>query len=148
MKKRKKSDVVIILKRKGKPRGIPFKKGNKLGRKFPPGVSGRLWARNPKNIDSTPTGTATRQILNARYPGDPEGRTFAQVITELYALKAIVDEDQGAAEFIVDRAEGKPNQPVSNDQGDAFQILIASMNAKADKVGPPEGQESKKKKKG
>ena len=58
---------------------------------------------------SAPLSQACRELLAAPVPDDPEGRTYAQVIAETLAQKALPG-DIRAAQEIADRAEGKARQ--------------------------------------
>lgn len=82
-----------------------------VGRPFPPGVSGNPGGR-PKN---TPLASAYRDLLDKKFPDDPAGRTYAQVLAERVLNTALSPSDKdaiAAAREVADRAEGKPLQSV------------------------------------
>ena len=74
---------------------------------FQPGQSGNPSGR-PKN---TLTG-AYRKMLDKPFPGDPEGRTFAEVIAEAVGMKAARG-DERAAKEIEDRVMGRARQHIT-----------------------------------
>jgi Mg-chelatase subunit ChlD len=53
-------------------------------------------------------------MADQKYPGDPEGRTYAQLIAEGQCKAAIKGKTEAARE-IADRLEGKAVQPVVGD---------------------------------
>lgn len=68
---------------------------------------------------------AAREVLAKPVPGDPEGRTYAQLIAQALADKAIAG-DLRAAQELADRAEGRVAQPVEiehNALGRAFEQM-------------------------
>jgi hypothetical protein len=77
---------------------------------FKPGQSGNPLGR-PRSITLS---EAYRRALSQPLPGDPEGRTVAEVIATLVCAKA-ADGDVAAAREIADRTEGKPRQSVDVD---------------------------------
>lgn len=80
--KRKRS-VTVHVRLPGKPRGKgkPFEKGNPW--RFEPGQSGNPTGR-PKTL-----GDAYKRVLDLPVPGDPEGRTFAQLGAEAIAYSML-----------------------------------------------------------
>src|SRR5215469_2579600 len=74
---------------------------------FKKGISGNPGGR-PK---SAPLSEAAREILSKPVPNDPDGRTYAQVIAQVLADKAIAG-DLRAAQELADRAEGRSRQSV------------------------------------
>jgi hypothetical protein len=124
------------LKRKRKPRGRPFTKGNTAGLAFryPKGVSG-----NPGGCPRySEVSKAARALLALPIPGDPEKRLFAEGIAETLAWQALAG-DRGAASELVDRAEGKPRQAVELEQRDPLAELLQEMRKESARCGPPEG---------
>ena len=75
------------------------------GTQFKPGQSGNPGGR-PK---VAPHSNACRDILSKPVPADTENRTYAQVIAQTLADRAIGG-DLHAAREIADRAEGRPRQ--------------------------------------
>ncbi len=74
---------------------------------FRPGVSGNPGGRPKLKILSD----AYRDILGQLVPGDPEGRTYAEIIALGQAREAIKGKTQAASE-IGDRTEGKARQAI------------------------------------
>lgn len=72
---------------------------------WPKGVSGNPNGR-PKSITLS---DAYRRILAEPVPGDPAGRTYADVIAEMVAMSATAGSVKAARE-LADRTEGKPRQ--------------------------------------
>lgn len=58
---------------------------------------------------------ACRTVLSAPVPGDRQARTFAEVIAETVAWKAVRG-DLRAAQELADRAEGRPRQSIPVDR--------------------------------
>ena len=77
---------------------------------FPPGVSGNPKGR-PKSITLS---EAYRHQLAQTVPGDPEARTFAEVIARLMCVRA-TQGDVAAAREVADRVEGRPRQALDVD---------------------------------
>lgn len=74
------------------------------------GVSG-----NPAGLARTATlSRACRETLESLFPGDTEGRTYAQVIAERLGRDAAAGDIRAAVELGA-RAEGRPSQSVSLD---------------------------------
>ena len=88
--------------------GKPFEKGNAYA--FKPGQSGNPKGR-PKSIVLS---EAYRHALVQPFPGDPEGRTYAEVIAGKLVESAALGEVACARE-IADRTEGKPRQMLDVD---------------------------------
>ena len=86
-----------------------FAPGNKIGKQFPPGVSGNPQGR-PKLTRLT---DALREQLAEEMPDAPE-RTIAEQIARALIREAISGNVQAARE-IADRTEGKPMQKVDLD---------------------------------
>lgn len=85
-------------KRPGRPENLtPWK----------PGQSGNPGGR-PKGA---PLASACRELLSAPLPNDSQGRTYAEVIANMLADKAIAG-DIRAAQEIADRAEGRTRQSI------------------------------------
>lgn len=122
MKKQKKK-IAPHTRRKARPRGKPFQKGNTAGHKawFPPGMSGNPDGRPKYAVASQ----AARAVLAAPIPDDPEGRLFAEGIAQRLAWMALAG-DRAAAELLFDRAEGRPHQSVHIDENrqDPLQDLL------------------------
>lgn len=85
-----------------------FAKGNKLGRRFRPGLSGNPKGR-PKSITLS---EAYRKKLAQVDLEDPDGRTFAEVLAEQMVIKARSG-DVSALREMADRTEGKPRQTIA-----------------------------------
>ena len=80
---------------------------------FKPGQSGNPGGR-PK---LAPLSNACRDVLAKPVPDDPENRTYAQVIAQTLADKAVGGDLQAARE-IADRAEGRPRQSLEIENGE------------------------------
>jgi len=90
--------TVLSGRRRGRPQNLkPWQRGQ----------SGNPGGR-PK---SAPLSRACRDLLARPMADDPEGRTYAEVIAETLAEKALAG-DIRAAQEIADRAEGRPRQSI------------------------------------
>jgi hypothetical protein len=76
---------------------------------WPKGISG-----NPSGRPRKPITDAYADLADQKYPGDPKGRTYAQVGAEGQFNAAIKGKTEAARE-IADRLEGKAVQPVVGD---------------------------------
>src|SRR5437868_2070705 len=83
------------------------KPGGVTGKGFMPGRSGNPAGR-PKSLTLS---EAYRKQLAEPVPGDPHGRTYAEVIAEAVCKDAAAG-NTAAAREIADRVEGKPRQSV------------------------------------
>jgi hypothetical protein len=88
--------------------------------RFKPGQSGNPGGR-PRTAKLS---EACRAKLASPIPGDPEGRSFADVIADKFALQALKG-DIRAAQELADRAEGRPSQmaPPAEQSGVKYMIL-------------------------
>ena len=131
------ADGVITIKPKGKPRGKAFTKNNEQGiaTRFRPGVSGNPSGRPLcKEVNA-----ASRSFLASGIHKSPKAITNAEAIVEAQGRKAKKG-DLGAAQFLADRAEGRPAVSVHTDGGgDNLAILLAMMSEESQRLGPPEG---------
>ncbi len=85
-------------RRRGRPENLtPWK----------PGQSGNPGGR-PKR---SPLAEACRELLSLPVPGDPDGRSYAELIALSLAKKALKG-DVRAAQELADRAEGRPRQAI------------------------------------
>ncbi len=129
---------VSIVRVKKRPRGKSFEPGNGFGAKhrFKPGVSGNPSGRPLcKEVNA-----ASRSFLASGIHKSPRAQTNAEAIVAAQGRKAKKG-DLGAAQFLADRAEGRPAVSVNVDgQGDNLAVLVAMMNEKSETLGPPEGQ--------
>ncbi len=84
-----------------------------------PFKSGAEWTGNaggrPKKLPLT---DASREKLASPYPGDPDGRTYAQVIVDKLCMMA-VHGDIAAIKELADRSEGKAVQRIEQSEGPA-----------------------------
>jgi hypothetical protein len=102
---------------------MPFKPGQSGSpeRRFKPGQSGNPGGRPKETLSA-----AYRELMKQKFPGDPEGRTWAQMIALSTAQQATGKKAkyQAAAE-IADRTEGRPAQSVklSGDAGAPIVVL-------------------------
>jgi hypothetical protein len=76
---------------------------------WPKGISG-----NPSGRPRKPITDAYADIAEQKYPGDPKGRTYAQVAAEGQYTAAGKGKTEAARE-IADRLEGKAVQPFGDD---------------------------------
>ena len=60
------------------------------------------------------------------FPGDPESRSFADVIADKLALKALKG-DIRAAQELADRAEGRPSQMAPPAEQSGVKYIILDM---------------------
>jgi hypothetical protein len=89
--------------------------------RWKPGQSGNPGGR-PK---SAPLSQACREVLALPVPGDPQGRTYAEMIAATLAGKA-VEGDIKAAQELADRAEGRARQSIDIEHtrlSDAFERM-------------------------
>jgi hypothetical protein len=128
---------VSIVRVKAKPRGKSFEPGNGYGseHRFKPGVSGNPSGRPLcKEVNA-----ASRSFLASGIHKSPKAITNAEAIVEAQGRKAKKG-DLGAAQFLADRAEGRPAVSVHTDGGgDNLAILLGMMSEESQRLGPPEG---------
>lgn len=128
---------VSIFRVKKKPRGRSFEPGNGFGaeHRFKPGVSGNLSGRPLcKEVNA-----ASRSFLASGIHKSPRAQTNAEAIVAAQGRKAKKG-DLGAAQFLADRAEGRPAISVSMDpSGDNLAVIAAYMTNRSKEIGPPEG---------
>jgi hypothetical protein len=93
-----------------------FQKGNPY--RFPPKVSG-----NPGGRPRKPITDAYADLAEQKYPGDPQGRTYAQVAAEGQFNAAIKGKTDAARE-IADRLEGKAVQPIVGDNTASTSVTL------------------------
>lgn len=84
---------------------------NSEATRFKPGQSGNPGGR-PR---TAPLSRAYRELLAQPVPDDPEGRTYAEVIAQVLARKALKG-DIRAAQELADRAEGRARQAIEIQQ--------------------------------
>jgi hypothetical protein len=87
------------------------KTAKKIGRPFPKGKSGNPGGR-PKKTQLT---DACRALLKTEFPGDLQGRTYAERIAEVLCRTAIKGDIRAIRE-LADRAEGRPRQAIQIEQ--------------------------------
>jgi Family of unknown function (DUF5681) len=85
---------------------------------WPKGISGNPSGRPPKPITE-----AYADIAQQKYPGDPKGRTYAQLAAEGQFNAAIKGKTDAARE-IADRLEGKAVQPVVGDDTASTSVTV------------------------
>ena len=78
---------------------------------------------NPSGRPRKPITEAYADIADQKYPGDPEGRTYAQLIAEGQCKAAIKGKTEAARE-IADRLEGKAVQPVVGDNTAGMSVTL------------------------
>lgn len=104
-------------KRRGRPENLrpPWKKGE----------SGNPGGRPKKTLLTD----AYRAVLEKPYPGDKEGRTYAEVIAERVAKEAAKKGSVHAASEIADRTEGRPPQAleVGGPGGGAIDVNVQGL---------------------
>ena len=101
-----------------------------------PGQSGNPNGR-PK---SKQLSKAYREILLSTIPGDPFGRTVAEVIAQSMAHSALAGNVSAASE-LADRTEGRPPVAIDVTEHNPLLDLIDSMKKRSAEIGPPEGME-------
>lgn len=136
--------VTAVLKRKKRPRGRAFAKGNTLGNRFPPGVSGNPGGRpSSKEIGRASRAwlaeKVTKEELRAhRLPLELDGLTHAEVLVVIrgqYALGGSLSDQQE----LTDRAEGRPATSLSiTERANPLDALIAGMSRLSERLGKPE----------
>jgi Family of unknown function (DUF5681) len=130
---------VAIIRVKKRPRGKSFEPGNGFGaeHRFKKGMPSANPSGRPlcKEVNA-----ASRSFLASGIHKSPRAQTNAEAIVAAQGRKAKKG-DLGAAQFLADRAEGRPAVSVHTDAGgDNLAILIGMMAEESAKVGPPEGQ--------
>jgi hypothetical protein len=129
---------VSIVRVKAKPRGRSFEPGNGFGaeHRFKKGMPSANPSGRPlcKEVNA-----ASREYLGSETDKSPKARTNAQAIVAAQGKKARKG-DLGAAQFLADRAEGRPAVSVHTDAGgDGLALILAQMNDMSQEIGPPEG---------
>jgi uncharacterized protein DUF5681 len=109
------ADELVTAENSGENSGR-FQKGNPY--RFPPKVSG-----NPGGRPRKPMTDAYADIAEQKYPGDPKGRTYAQLAAEGQFNAAIKGKTDAARE-IADRLEGKAVQPVVGDDPAGTSVAV------------------------
>jgi hypothetical protein len=138
--------VAPVLKAKKRPRGKPFKRGNRIGAatRFQPGQSGNAGGR-PRSAEVSKASrawlaekvTATELRAN-QLPNELLGCTHAEVIAYVQGQDAMRG-NLGSAEFVTDRAEGKPHTSLSINEGPNPLIEYATaVRELSERIGPPE----------
>lgn len=79
---------------------------------FAPGVSGNPAGKPPgaKHLS-----TKLFEALMKKHPNDPQGRTYAELLTERVLNDAISKGNTNMVNLIYDRVEGKPDQGIKLD---------------------------------
>jgi hypothetical protein len=90
--------------------------------RFKPGQSGNPGGR-PRTAKLS---EACRAKLASPIPGDPESRSFADVIADKLALQALKG-DIRAAQELADRAEGRPSQMAPPAEQSGVKYIILDM---------------------
>lgn len=120
----RKNPVTPVLRRKRRPRGRPFAKGNKFGVRFVKGGPSPNAGGRPKSAQFA---EAARRVLNSPLESDPS-LTVAEALALKLAKKAL-NGHVASAELLVNYAEGKP---AVNDglpqRDDPLMKLIESMD--------------------
>ena len=129
---------VAIVRVKKRPRGKSFEPGNGFGseHRFKKGMPSANPSGRPicKEVNA-----ASRSFLASGIHKSPRAQTNAEAIVAAQGRKAKKG-DLGAAQFLADRAEGRPAVSVNmTPGGDNLAILIAHMHERSAVVGPPEG---------
>jgi predicted transcriptional regulator len=111
-----------------------FAEGNTMGRRFRPGQSGNPKGR-PKSITLS---EAYRRELARVDPGDPEGRTYAEVLAERMRERAASGDVQALLE-LADRTEGKPRQTLSLslERREQLEAAVEGIMRDAEAAGEP-----------
>jgi hypothetical protein len=140
--------VAPVIKLKKKPRGAPFKKGNRYGlatrfRKGEPSPNpeGRpsLKKLNDACRDRLARIVPREELAAAGLPRQLFGMTYAEMNAWVMQQEGLRGNISAIAE-IGDRAEGRPGTSLTVNEGqDSISILIASMNYRSDAIGPAEG---------
>jgi hypothetical protein len=130
------SPVLRALAKK-KPRGIPFPKGNPIGRetRFVKGAPSANPGGKPKVAKLN---AAIREGLALESDEKLPLVTNAQVLAA-QVIKQARNGNLAAITLAGDRAEGRPAQSVTiDDSRDKFDILISSMTERSRIIGPSE----------
>jgi len=126
-----------LPKVKKRPRGRPFAPGNSLSLpyRFKPGQSGNPGGR-PKSKEIN---ESSRKFLASDIGKSPRVQTNAELIVAKIGHRAKKG-DLGAAQFLADRAEGRPAISISHDgAGDNLRLILAHMDARVEELPQPEG---------
>ena len=121
---RDKQTPAFVLKRKGRPRGKPFERGNKFGNRFVKGQSGNAGGR-PKYAKIS---EATKAALALDPHTEVEPRTNAEAVA-LSAVKEAKKGNIGAFVAVADRCEGKPVSvlDLKNESADPVSELLREV---------------------
>ena len=136
--------VTVVIKPKGKPRGKSFPKKNNYGlaTRFQAGESG-----NPKGRSSEQQKAAhlLSKALIARLPQigtkrslKTRGRTYTQQIADVW-IEQSLNGNISAIVSLSNRIEGMPATSVAVSTEDPLALLVAHLDARSEKLGPPEG---------
>ena len=124
------------MKIKLRPRGRPFAKGNKIGRRFKKGDPSPNPGGRPK---SAKLSEAYRALLALPAGAPVEIRTNAEAMA-YKVFKMGKKGNLGACVEVGDRSEGRPSVSVSVDgSGDNLSLILAMMDGRSEALGAPEG---------
>lgn len=135
-----------LIKLKKKPRGKPFQPGNRFGisTRFKPGNNANPEGRpslkrmNESCRDLLARIVPREELAAAGLPTHLFGKSYAEIHSWVLAQEGMRG-NVGALAEIADRAEGRPGTASPGDGAQSqFSILIASMSARSDEIGPPE----------
>jgi hypothetical protein len=130
-----KQTVAFALKRRARPRGKPFEKGNKIGNRFKAGISG--------NPGGRPKFTKISEAARAALALDPNEKVQPRTNAEAAVIAAITQAKRGnigALTAIADRCEGRPTTSLSIEgEVDPMTELMKGIKELHLLYGPPEG---------
>lgn len=125
--------IEIPIKRKLKPRGRSFKKGNKIGHRFKKGEVSNPLGRKPQIL----AGDAARAKLAELIPDHPDGKTVVEGIMDVLETRSLAG-DVRCIEVLIDRAEGRPRQAMEViSREDPLADVIKSIRQRSEEIGPP-----------
>lgn len=142
------NSTVIKVKLKGKPRGKSFEKGHGYGaeHRFKPGVSGNPSGRSrAQQIAASKISecaiTRLGEVGTKRLLKLAANKSYCQKLADEWIAAGLAG-NVGAIAALADRVEGRPGvaSPVDGEQS-PLAMLILSMNARSDEIGPSEGRQ-------
>lgn len=130
-----KSKITPLLKRKCRPRGRPFKPGNRAGAstQFRPGQSGNPGGRPSCKLVSE----ALRWMIATPLSEPIVARTRAERMAQILVNEGVLHRKLSAIAETIDRTEGRPGIAIRIDSEDPLSQLVQQMVLQGEGLGPP-----------